>query len=604
MSTKPAWQRIALARTLILCAVILLSVQVQSLAQSQSQKTAKIDEVMTLANKYGLFNGSVLVAENGKVIYKKGLGLANMEWNIPNTPETRFRLGSITKQFTATLILQLVEQGKIKLDGKLSDYLPDYRKDIGQKVTIHQLLNHTSGIPSYTGLPGFFNDVSRDPYSVDDFVRKYASNDLQFEPGSKFSYNNSGYFLLGAIIEKVTGQPYERVLKEKIFDPLGMKNTGYDHYATILEKRASGYLKTPDGYVNAPYLDMSLPYAAGSMYSTVDDLYLWDQALYTDRLLSAQSKELMYKPTLNDYAYGWFITKAKLGTGTETVPSINHGGGINGFNTLIMRYPVQKNLVVLLDNTSQGESLDKLSQELTNILYNQPFDLPKMPLAAVLLKTIQEKGIEAGITQYRDLKARQAKVYDFGEPELNQLGYQLLQGRKLKEAVEIFKLNVEAYPQGFNTYDSLGEAYMTSGNNELAIQNYKKSLELNPENTGAGAMLKRLESPAVPAANGASATAANGTTATSAPVEPKTFDAYIGEYEVTPTFKLAVFKDGEKLMAQATDQPSFELVPESVDNFYIKAVDAKVTFTKDDKGVVTGLVIHQGGRDIPGKKIK
>lgn len=338
MNTKPAWQRIALARTLTLCVIILLSVQVQTLAQTQSQKTAKIDEVMTLASKYGLFNGSVLVAENGKVIYKKGLGLANMEWNIPNTPETRFRLGSITKQFTATLILQLVEQGKVKLDGKLSDYLPDYRKDIGQKVTVHQLLNHTSGIPSYTGLPGFFNEISRDPYSVGDFVKKYASNDLQFEPGTKFSYNNSGYFLLGAIIEKVTGQPYERVLKEKIFDPLGMKNTGYDHHATILEKRASGYVKTPDGYVNAPYLDMSLPYAAGSMYSTVDDLYLWDQALYTDRVLSAQSKELMYKPTLRDYAYGWFIAKAKLGTGTETVPSINHGGGINGFNTLIMRF--------------------------------------------------------------------------------------------------------------------------------------------------------------------------------------------------------------------------------------------------------------------------
>lgn len=597
MNTRPTRQRIALTRALILGTIILLSIQLQALAQTQAQKTAKIDEVMTLANKYGLFNGSVLVAENGKVIYKKGLGLANMEWNIPNTPETRFRLGSITKQFTATLILQLVEQGKIKLDGKLSDYLPEYRKDVGQKVTIHQLLNHTSGIPSYTGLPGFFSDVSRNPYSVDDFVKKYASNDLQFEPGSKFSYNNSGYFLLGAIIEKVTGQPYERVLKEKIFDPLGMKNTGYDHYATILEKRAAGYIKTPDGYLNAPYLDMSLPYAAGSMYSTVEDLYLWDQALYTDSLLSAQSKELMYKPTLNDYAYGWFITKAKLGTGTETVPSINHGGGINGFNTLIMRYPAQKNLVVLLDNTSQGENLDKLSKELTNILYNQPFDLPKMPLAAVLFKTIQEKGIEAGIARYRDLKARQAKVYDFSEPELNQLGYQLIQGKKLKEAIEIFKLNVEAYPQGFNTYDSLGEAYMNNGNKDLAIQNYKKSIELNPENTGAVAMLKRLETPAAPAANGSAPTPPTT-------VDPKLYDAYVGQYEVTPTFSAKVFKDGDKLMTQATDQPPFELYPDGGDNFYLKVVEAKVTFTRDDKGLVTGLVIHQGGRDVPGKKIK
>ncbi len=597
MNTKPTWQPVALARTLIVCATILLTLQMQGLAQTQSEKTAKIDEVMTLASKYGLFNGSVLVAEDGKVIYKKGLGLANMEWNMPNTPETRFRLGSITKQFTAVLILQLVEQGKIKLDGKLSDYLPDYRKDVGQKVTVHQLLNHTSGIPSYTGLPGFFNDVSRDPYSVADFVKKYASNDLQFEPGSKFAYNNSGYFLLGAIIEKVTGQPYEKVLKEKIFDPLGMKSTGYDHYATILEKRASGYVKTPDGYVNAPYLDMSLPYAAGSMYSTVDDLYLWDQALYTDRVLSAQSKELMYKPALSNYAYGWVITKAKLGTGTETVPSINHGGGINGFNTLIMRYPAQKNLVVLLDNTSQGDSLDKLSQEITNILYNQPFDLPRMPLAGVLLRTIREKGIEAGIAQYRDLKAQQAKVYDFSEPELNQLGYQLMAAKKLKEAIEIFKLNVEAYPQGFNTYDSLGEAYLTSGNKELALLNYKKSVELNPENAGGVAAVRRLETPTAPAANGTAA-------ATPTAVDPRSFDAYVGEYEVSPTFKAAVYKEGEKLMAQATDQPPFELTPESANNFYIKAVDAKVVFTRDDKGLVTGFVLYQGGQEIPGKKIK
>ena len=360
-------------RALIVCAMIMVALQSAALGQTTVQdKAAKIDEVMTAANKYRLFNGSVLVAENGKVIYKKGLGLAHMEWNIPNTPDTKFRLGSITKQFTAALILQLVEQGKVKLDGKVSDYLPAYRKDIGEKVTVHQLLNHTSGIPSYTGLPGFFNDVSRNPFTVDDFIKKYASNDLEFEPGSKFSYNNSGYFLLGAIVEKVTGQTYEKALKERILDPLGMKNTGYDHHGTLIEKRASGYQKTPEGYVNAPYLDMSIPYAAGSMYSTVEDLYLWDQALYTDRVLSAATKELMYKPNLSDYAYGWVITKAKLGTGTETVPKIKHGGGINGFNTVIARFPAQKHLIVMLDNTSQGRNLGRLEQAITNILYNQP----------------------------------------------------------------------------------------------------------------------------------------------------------------------------------------------------------------------------------------
>src|ERR1041385_1514912 len=252
----------------------ILALQTSALAQD---KAAKIDQLISLYQKYGQFNGSALVADNGKVIYRKGVGLANMEWGIPNTPDTKFRLGSITKQFTSMLILQLVEQGKIKLDAKLSDYLPDYRKDTGEKVTIHNLLTHTSGIPSYTGLPNFFQDVSRNPYKVADFVKKYASGDLEFEPGSKFSYSNSGYFILGAIIERVTGKPYEQVLKENIFDPAGMKNTGYDHHDTIIPKRASGYVKTGNGYINAPYLDMSIPYAAGSLYSTVEDLYLWDQ---------------------------------------------------------------------------------------------------------------------------------------------------------------------------------------------------------------------------------------------------------------------------------------------------------------------------------------
>ena len=481
-------------RALMACALLIFILQSGALAQQPAKtKAARIDEVMSLANKYRLFNGAVLVAENGKVIYKKGVGLANMEWNIPNTPETKFRLGSITKQFTATLILQLVDQGKIKLDGKISDYLPDYRKDIGEKVTVHQLLNHTSGIPSYTGQPGFFQEVSRNPFKVDDFVKKYASKDLEFEPGSKFSYNNSGYFLLGAIIEKVTGKSYEQALKENVFDPLGMKNSGYDHFNTLLEKRATGYQKTPNGYNNAPYLDMSIPYAAGSLYSTVEDLYLWDQALYTDRVLPEPTKQVMFKPHLSNYAYGWSVRNARF---DAKVSVITHNGGINGFSTTIIRFPAEKHLIVMLDNSGQG--LDGLSEELAKILYDRPHQLPKMSVAEALFKTIGEKGIAAGMAQFQDLKAKSADSYDFSEEELNRLGYQLLGTGKRDEAIQIFKLNVELYPKAFNTYDSLGEAYMVAGNKELAILNYKKSLELNPENKGATEMLKRLESNAPP----------------------------------------------------------------------------------------------------------
>jgi CubicO group peptidase (beta-lactamase class C family) len=565
--------------------MFLLVAQCAAIAQNNSdaEKTAKIQEVLSLAHKYRTFNGSALVVEKGKVIYRGGLGMANMEWGIANTPETKFRLGSITKQFTSMLTLQLVEQGKLKLDGKLSDYLPDYRKDIGDKVTIHNLLTHTSGIPSYTDQPGFQTNVSRNPYEVADFVKKYASGDLLFEPGSKFAYNNSGYFLLGAIIERITGKPYEQVLKENILDPVGMKNTGNDHYETIIQKRAAGNSKTLDGYNNAAYLDMSIPYAAGSMYSTVDDLFLWDQALYTDKLISAQSKELMYKPFLENYAYGWVVTNASFKQDDKVVPMIAHGGGINGFATFIARFPNEKNLIVILDNT--GQNAQRLSDVIAKILYGQPYEQPKMSIAETLNKTIRDQGVAAGIAQYRELKSTQSATYDFAENELNTLGYQLMRMGKTKDAVEIFKLNVEAYPKASNPYDSLGEAYMNLDQRELAIINYKKSLELNPGNTGAVAMLKKLEQAPVT-------------------VDAKVFDAYVGEYELAPGFVMRVFREGEKFMTQATGQEKVEIVAESETTFAPRTINAKLTFVKDPDGKVTSLRLNQGGREINGKKIK
>jgi CubicO group peptidase (beta-lactamase class C family) len=566
--------------------LVALALSPAALAQG-GDKAARIDEYLTRANKTGQFNGAALVAENGRVIYKKGLGLANMEWNVPNEVDTKFRLASITKQFTAALILQLVDQGKLKLDGKLSEYLPDYRKDVGDKVTIHHLLTHTSGIPSYTSLPKFMEEASRTPYQVAEFVKKYASGDLEFEPGAKFRYNNSGYFLLGAIIEKIHGKPYEQVIKENIFDPLGMKNSGYDRHNTILSKRASGYQKTPAGYVNAPYLDMSIPYAAGSLYSTVEDLYLWDQALYADKVVSAKSREVMYKPFLDNYAYGWGISKVTLPQSKEIINSVAHSGGIHGFSTLITRYPEPKHLIVLLDNTSQGGNLGRITGDLTNILYNQPFEMPKQSVAEVLMKTFTERGdVAAVVRQYRELKATQAATYSFAEGELNTLGYQLLGAKKLKEAIEIFKLNVEAYPQAANPYDSLAEAHLAAGDRELALQNYRKAVELNPQNSNAVAIIKNLESPA-------------------AKVDPATLDAYAGQYDVTGLGLLDVARDGDKLVAAPPGQRKIDLLAQGDGRFFAAAVNFNFTFVKDDKGQVThALVRTRDGREIQAKKVK
>jgi CubicO group peptidase (beta-lactamase class C family) len=478
-----------LSHALLFLVILLSLVQIHAFSQDEA---SKIDTLIQAYNELGQFNGSVLVAENGRVIYKKGFGLANREWNIPNGPDTKFRLGSITKQFTSMLILQLVEKGKIDLQGKLSDYLPYYRKDTGSRVTVHHLLTHSSGIPSYTSIPNFFEEISRDPYPVEEFVKKYCSGDLEFEPGSRYLYNNSGYFLLGAIIEEVTGKKYEDVLKERIFRPLGMKSSGYDRHDPIIPNRASGYRITFEGYENAPYLDMSLPYAAGSLYSTVEDLYIWDQALYSDKLLSAKTKALMFTPHIANYGYGWVIRQKSLPDSKEKLTSISHGGGINGFNTMIERLVDEKHLIVLLNNTP-GANLAQMSDAIISILYGKAYDLPKKSIAKVIFPILMEKGMKSAIEQYGILKKDHPKDYNFSVRELNFLGYYLLNEKKnIEDAIEIFKLNVKAYPKYADAYDSLAEAYMASGNKTLAIKNYAKSLELNPNNTNAIEKLNEL----------------------------------------------------------------------------------------------------------------
>lgn len=305
------------------------------------------------------FEGSVLVARNREPLFRKSYGLANAEWNIANTPETKFRLGSITKQFTAALVLQLVEQGKVKLDDPIGKYYAEAPAP-WEKVTIHYLLSHQSGIPSYTDAPGFFQkeaSIARTPAEI---IRLTQDKPLEFEPGTKFKYDNSGYILLGYVIEKVTGRSYEEQLRRAILEPLGMKDTGYDHYETVLPRRAEGYRYTDGKLRRAPFLDMSLPYAAGSLYSTVDDLLKWDRALEGTAVLSAASKEKMWTPNRSNYGYGWVITKR------WDERSVEHGGGINGFNTAFVRLP-EKGLAAIVLSNAQTNATGQMAAELLGI---------------------------------------------------------------------------------------------------------------------------------------------------------------------------------------------------------------------------------------------
>ena len=473
---------------------LLAMVLVAWTAAGQSlDKPQAIDAFFATYHDAGLFNGSVLVAENGKVIVRKGYGSADFEWQIPNTPDTKFRLGSITKQFTATLILQLVNERKLTTEAKLADVLPYYRKDTGARITIEHLLTHTSGIPSYTGLPNFMTEISRDPYEVRAFVEKYCSGDLEFEPGSTFRYNNSGYFILGAIVEQITGKSYERALKERVFDPLGMTASGYDTTRTLLPKRARGYTQRLAGVVNADYLDMSLPYAAGSLYSTVDDLYLWDQAMYTDKVVPPALKEQMFTPRLSNYGYGWTIRKRPVGPGKTERTVVGHGGGINGFSTLITRVTEDRHLVVMLSNSiNSAPHLAAMTEGTLDILYGRTPAPARKPIAAALYKTIVGSDVTAAIAQYRDLRQTRASEYNMAEEQLIRLGNELVADDRAADAVKILELNVEVFPKSAAAHFALAEAYRQANETALAIRELTRTLELDPQNRNAADKLKEL----------------------------------------------------------------------------------------------------------------
>lgn len=293
------------------------------------------------------FNGSVLVARDGKVLLRKGYGLANAEWNVPVQPDTRFRLGSVTKQFTAMAVLMLEQEGKLKVDEQVCRFVDDC-PERWKPITIHHLLTHTSGIPNFTSFPDYVKTMAL-PSPPGETLKRFRDRNLDFDPGTRYSYSNSGYVLLGLIVEKASGMSYEQYLQKKVLDPLGMKDTGYDHNATVMPRRASGYETAGRGWSHASYIDMTIPHAAGALYSTVDDLYQWDQALYTEKLLPEAARERMFTPFKGDYAYGWSV-KARDG-----VTVISHGGGINGFATYIARIPERKTVAIALCNVLPGQ---------------------------------------------------------------------------------------------------------------------------------------------------------------------------------------------------------------------------------------------------------
>jgi len=446
---------------LIKLPALLLWCVVFSAAASAQDIGAKVDEYMNAGVKQGRFSGAVLVAKDGKVLVSKGYGMANYEESTPITPQTKFRLASVTKQFTAMGILILQERGKLKVEDPICKYV-EACPAAWETITIHHLLTHTAGVPNYTALSGY-RELKTQHTTVAALIARFKDQPLDFKPGEQFRYSNSNYALLGHIIERVSGKTYGVFLQENIFGPLKMNASGYDSTSAILKRCAQGYERVGDKLINVDQVDLSVSYAAGGVYSTVEDLYRWSQMLSTEKLVSEKTLAAMTTPFKNNYAYGLIVDEQ------FHRKQISHSGSIDGFVTFITRYPNDKVTIIVLSNFGSAPS-PIIARDLAAIVFGEKYEVP-----------IERKEIK---------------------------------------------------------------------------------------------------------------------------VDPKLYDAYLGEYERQPGRNFVVFKENDRLFLAYLGRPTIELFPESENKFFVKVIDIQFSFVKDDKGQVIHLILHQEGENIPVKKVK
>ncbi|HYF30891.1 MAG TPA: serine hydrolase [Chitinophagaceae bacterium] len=422
--------------------------------------TDKLDEFLSVTARLNKFNGVALVAKDGEILLHKGYGWRDAQRRVMHDENSIFQIGSVTKQFTSVIILYLEEQGKLSVQDNLSKYIPGYPN--GDKITIRHLLTHTSGIFNYTNDNAFMATEAVNPIAAEKLIAVFKDKPLDFEPGSQYRYSNSGYILLGYIIEKVSGKPYEQMVRELIFRPLQMRNSGFDFKALRSHGKSTGYFVLSNDTMPAPIVDSSVSYAAGSIYSTAADLYKWHQSLFTEKLLRKSSLQKAFTPFRNKYGYGWVIDSI------ENKRVIMHNGGIFGFTSDMWRAPADSVCIILLSN--KPDELGTITRNLFSIIYGKPYAIP-----------VERKAI------------------------------------KLPESI---------------------------------------------------------------------------------------LRQYIGEYELSSTFKIVITLEDGQLKGQPTGQGKFDLFAEREDFFFVKFVDAQLKFIRGADGKVEQFILQQGGGSQPAKKIK
>jgi CubicO group peptidase (beta-lactamase class C family) len=544
------------------CLLFILLVVAQ-LTHGQPKITDAIDQLISKVYPADQPGAAVLVAKGDKLIFKKGYGKASMAAGSNVTSQTVFRIGSITKQFTSTAILKLISEGKIGLQDKIVKYLPAYQPQ-GELVTIENLLNHTSGITNYTSMLALRSNESKaTARSTEQQFSYFSKTPLEYTPGEQFSYTNSGFFILGMIIEKVTGITYGEYLKKNIFDPLKMTSSYYDGGNPEISNRAIGYAIDETGIHLAPFVHHSTPYAAGALASNVEDLWKWNQGVFNFKIVPQPIMEKAWIPTtLNNgikahYGYGWALTSI------DELKVIEHGGAIDGYLGYVLYVPEEKVFVTILTNSSNYECVN-LCYDIARLVLNHPHKNP--PTVSMSEQQLEEY---AGNYKINDTRFR----------IIARRGNQLFSIDGNADTVEIFPFKTDGFfvkdvPERFE--------FQRDRTNKIGALTYTR----NGWDTETGMRTYSLP-----------------TQKTAIPLDLSKFDEYVGVYEIAPGFEVKVWREERRFLTEATSQGIFEIFPESETRFFIKDVNAGLEFVKEDSKVKT-VIVTIGKNSNIAKKIK
>lgn len=536
---------------LILSLFLAVSVLPNSIFGQTPEK--QFDKILSEQNFESSPGFVALVAKNDQVIYRKAFGYANLELDVKLQPDHIFRIGSITKQFTAAAILKLEEEGKLSLQDDITKFIEDYPTH-GHTITIEHLLTHTSGIKSYTSMTEWDAEMRKKDFTPVEMIDFFKKEPMDFAPGEEFLYNNSAYFLLGYIIEKASGKTYDEYLNDTFFVPLGMGNSSYENTSRVIKNRAAGYMKKNGEFVNAEFLSMTQPYAAGSLLSTVDDLFTWYTAVMNDNVISKENRVKAHtsfklnngKPT--GYGYGWFLGNI------QGSPLIEHGGGINGYLTASLWLPDEKVFVAVFSNCNAMPP-QRTAFKLAAAAIGKPFDWKEIEMDKNMLKDY------VGVYESDEQETRTLIV------ENDSLYYVYPAGNRSK----LLPYSKDRFfiKNSFNEFifdrNAQGEvvALTASGTGYLPLNLKKtdKPVELK----------KEIELP------------------------DELLDLYLGKYELMPQFILTVTRQGKRVFVEATGQSPLEIFASEPHRFFSKDINAEFIFHPDESGQVTELTLLQNG---------